>query len=82
MARINGVTPEQAGPGLRLIYRFARRSLPKLTGTAPDGALSSLQVYALQPKLLRSIGMLEGANAKLDESTSASRTSRACAPRR
>jgi len=65
MARINGVTPEQAGPGLRLIYRLARRGLPKLTGTAPDGALSSLQVYALQPKLLRSVGMLEGANSKL-----------------
>ena len=57
MARINGVTPEQAGPGLRLIYRLARRGLPKLTGTAPDGALASLQVYALQPKLLRAIGL-------------------------
>jgi AhpD family alkylhydroperoxidase len=66
MARINGVTPEQAGPGLRLIYRLARRGLPKLTGTAPDGALASLQVYALQPKLLRAIGMLEGANSKLN----------------
>jgi AhpD family alkylhydroperoxidase len=65
MTRIDGVTPQRAGLGMKLLYRFARRSLPKLTGTAPDGALAALEIYALQPKLLRSLGMLEGANAKL-----------------
>ena len=65
MTRIDGVTRDRAGLGMKLLYRFARRSLPKLTGTAPDGALAAMEIYALQPKLLRSLGMLEGANAKL-----------------
>ena len=65
MARIDGITPAKAGLGMKLVYRLARRSLPKLTGTAPDGALAAIEIYALQPKLFRAIGMLEGANAKL-----------------
>jgi hypothetical protein len=39
MSRIVGVTAGKAGPYVKLIYFFTRRSLAKLTASNPDGAL-------------------------------------------
>ena len=36
MARIEGVSKSQAGPVVKLVYRFAPRAMKKLTGRDPQ----------------------------------------------
>jgi hypothetical protein len=36
MARINGVSKSEAGPMVRLVYRFGPRMMKKLTGREPQ----------------------------------------------
>ena len=35
MARIQGVPQDQAGPVVKLVYRFMRRGMTKMTGREP-----------------------------------------------
>lgn len=65
MARIPGVTAQQAGPYAKLVYYFTRRSLRRLTGRNPERMLEPLEVYAHVPGLLRGYAGLEQATAKL-----------------
>ena len=57
MARINGVEPQQAGWLTRLVYRFTRRSLRKLTGH--DQLPEPVKIVAHHPALLRAVGRME-----------------------
>jgi hypothetical protein len=41
MARIEGVSKDQAGPVVRLVYRFMTRGMKKLTGRAPAATASN-----------------------------------------
>lgn len=65
MTRISGVPGNKAGPYVRLIYFFARRSLAQLTGRQPEGIIEPLQMYAHLPSLLKGYAKLEQATAKL-----------------
>ncbi len=66
MARIGGVSARKAGLRVKLTYRFARRSIARLTGRQPDRMLEPLELYAHAPGLLLGYAMLEGATTKLD----------------
>lgn len=66
MARIQGVTPDDAGPMMRFLFRFMRREMTKMTGREPargDG-LEPLQVWARQPKMLMAQGRFQNAVRK------------------
>jgi AhpD family alkylhydroperoxidase len=65
MTRIAGVSTGQAGPFVRLTYRFARRQLARLTGRAPERMIEPIEMYAHVPGLLWGIGQIEQATAKL-----------------
>src|SRR5260370_35128978 len=65
MARIGGVSARKAGLRVKLTYRFARRSIARLTGRQPDRMLEPLELYAHAPGLLLGYAMLEWATAKL-----------------
>jgi AhpD family alkylhydroperoxidase len=65
MARMAGVSPGDAGLGVKLAYFFSRRGLRKLTGREPDRMLEPLAVYAHVPVLLKGYGRVEQATAKI-----------------
>lgn len=65
MPRIDTVSNAQAGPRARLIFYFTARNLARLGGRALDRMLDPLRLYAHVPGLLRGIGALEQATAKL-----------------
>jgi AhpD family alkylhydroperoxidase len=65
MARIEGVPARKAGPLVRLVYHFARRSIAQLTGREPERIIEPLEMYATVPGLLRGYARLEQATAKL-----------------
>jgi AhpD family alkylhydroperoxidase len=65
MARIGGVSARNAGLGVKLVYRFTRRSVARLTGRQPDRMLEPLELYAHEPWLLLGYGTLEWATTKL-----------------
>jgi 4-carboxymuconolactone decarboxylase len=65
MARIRGVSAREAGPLVRLGYRFARRQLRRLSGRAPERMLEPIEMYAHLPGLLRGYARLEQATAGL-----------------
>jgi AhpD family alkylhydroperoxidase len=65
MARITGVSARKAELGVKLAYRFTRRSVARLTGRQPDRMLEPLELYAHAPGLLLGYAMLEWATAKL-----------------
>jgi alkylhydroperoxidase family enzyme len=65
MARIPGMPARQAGPYVRLVYYFTRRSISRLTGRTPEGMLQPIEMYAHIPGLLRGYAGLEQATAKL-----------------
>jgi len=54
MARIEGVSKSQAGPIVRLVYRFGPRMMKKLTGREPQvgSGIEPMQIWAHQPKLM------------------------------
>ena len=41
MARIQGVSQDQAGPMVKLVYKFMRRGMKKMTGRDPRTAAVS-----------------------------------------
>ena len=68
MARIRGVPENQAGPMLKLVYRLMRRGMKKLTGrdAAHGSGLEPLEVWAMQPKMMRGMGKFQQAVRNAD----------------
>jgi alkylhydroperoxidase family enzyme len=68
MARIQGVPKEQAGPIVKLVYRFMRRGMKKLTGreAAHGSGIEPIEIWAHQPKMLSGMGKFQQAVRKGD----------------
>ena len=66
MARIQGVPRSQAGPTVRLLYRFGPRMMRKLTGReAQDGSgIEPIEIWAHQPKMMLAMGRFNQAIRK------------------
>ena len=65
MARINGVSSDQAGLYVRIAYRFTRRGIGRLTGRETERMIEPLEMYAHLPVLFKGYAKLEQATAKL-----------------
>ncbi len=66
MARIQGVPQDQAGPMVRLVYRFMRRGMKKMTGreAAHGSGIEPVEIWAYQPKMMSGMGKFQGAVRK------------------
>jgi alkylhydroperoxidase family enzyme len=66
MARIQGVPQDQAGPVVRLVYRFMRKGMKKLTGREPahGSGIEPVEIWARQPKMMSGMGKFQGAVRK------------------
>jgi alkylhydroperoxidase family enzyme len=66
MARIEGVRREQAGPFVRLVYRFMRRGMTKMTGRNPahGSGIEPVEIWAYQPKMMSGMGKFQQAVRK------------------
>src|ERR1700734_2047641 len=74
MARIEGVSKSQAGPVVRLVYRFGPRMMKKLTGRDPQtgNGIEPMEIWAHQPKMMMGMGRFNQAVRKgkaVDERT-------------
>jgi alkylhydroperoxidase family enzyme len=66
MARIQGVSNKDAGPMVKLVYRFMRRGMKKMTGREPahgDG-IEPVEIWAHQPKMMSGMGKFQQAVRK------------------
>jgi AhpD family alkylhydroperoxidase len=63
MARIQGVTNEQAGPIVKVVYRFMRKGTTKLTGRAAThgSGIEPLEIWAHRPKMMSGMGKFQQA---------------------
>ncbi len=68
MARIQGVPQDQAGPITKLVYRFMRKGMKKMTGreAAHGSGIEPVEVWALQPKMMSGMGKFQQAVRKGD----------------
>ena len=66
MARLQGVSDRDAGPGAKIAFFFTKRKLAQMTGLETAGMLEPLRMYAHIPRLLSAYGRLEQAESKLD----------------
>ena len=68
MARIDGVTQDQASPMVKLVYWFMRRGMKKLTGrdAAHGSGIEPIEIWAHQPKMLTGMGKFQQAVRKAD----------------
>jgi alkylhydroperoxidase family enzyme len=66
MARIHGVSKDQAGPMVKLVYRFMRRGTKKMTGreAAHGSGIEPLEIWARQPKMMSGMGKFQQAVRK------------------
>jgi len=66
MARIQGVSKRDAGPVVRLVYRFGPKMMTKLTGRAPQrgSGLEPMELWAHQPKMMMAMGKFNQAVRK------------------
>jgi 4-carboxymuconolactone decarboxylase len=66
MARIQGVSHEEAGPMVKLVYRFMRRGMKKLTGRAAahGSGIEPIEIWAHQPKMMSGMGKFQQAVRK------------------
>jgi AhpD family alkylhydroperoxidase len=66
VARIDGVPQQQAGPVVKLVYRFMRSGMKKLTGRAPvhGSGIEPVEIWAHQPKMLSGMGKFQQAVRK------------------
>ena len=66
MARIQGVPHQQAGPVVKLVYRFMRKGMKKLTGREPahGSGIEPIEIWAHQPKMMSAMGKFQGAIRK------------------
>jgi AhpD family alkylhydroperoxidase len=74
MARIEGVSKSQAGPVVKLVYRFGPKMMRKMTGRDPQNGsgLEPMEIWAYQPKMLMAMGKFNQAIRKgklVDERT-------------
>ena len=72
MARIEGVPQDQAGLMTKIVYKFMRRGMKKLTGRDParGTGIEPVEMWAYQPKMMSGMGKFQGAVRKgklLDE---------------
>ena len=65
MARINGVSSDQAGLYVRIAYRFTRHGIGRLTGRETERMIEPLEMYAHLPVLFNGYAKLKQATAKL-----------------
>jgi alkylhydroperoxidase family enzyme len=68
MARIQGVSEKQAGPIVKLVYRFMRTGTKKMTGreAAHGSGIEPLEIWARRPKMMTGMGKFQGAVRKGD----------------
>ena len=68
MARIEGVARSEAGPVVRLAYRFGPRMMRKLTGREPHtgSGLEPMEIWAHAPKLMVAMGRFNQAVRNAD----------------
>jgi alkylhydroperoxidase family enzyme len=66
VARIQGVPQDQAGPIVKLVYRFMRRGMKKMTGrdAIHGSGIEPLELWARQPKMMSAMGKFQGAVRK------------------
>ncbi len=66
MARIQGIPKNQAGPMVRLAYRFGPRMMKKLTGRDPQSGtgIEPIEIWAHQPKMMMGMGRFNQAVRK------------------
>ena len=66
MARIKGVSKSQAGPVVKLVYRFGPRMMKKLTGRDPQAGngIEPMEIWAHQPKMMIGMGRFNQAVRK------------------
>jgi alkylhydroperoxidase family enzyme len=66
MARIEGVRREQAGPMVKLVYRFMGRGMKKMTGRDPahGSGIEPVEIWAYQPKMMSGMGKFQQAVRK------------------
>ena len=66
MARIEGVSKSEAGPVVRLAYRFGPRVMKKLAGRDPRTGIGiePIQIWAYQPKMMMGMGRFNRAVRK------------------
>jgi alkylhydroperoxidase family enzyme len=66
MARMQGVPQDQAGPVVKLVYRFMRKGTQKLTGreAARGSGIEPIELWAHQPKMLSGMGKFQAAVRK------------------
>ena len=68
MARIHGVPQQQAGPIVKLVYRFMRKGMKKMTGreAAHGSGIEPIELWAHQPKMMSGMGKFQQAVRKGD----------------
>jgi alkylhydroperoxidase family enzyme len=66
MARIEGVSKNQAGPMVKVAYRFGPKMMKKLTGRPPahGSGIEPIEVWAHQPKMMMGMGRFNQAVRK------------------
>jgi alkylhydroperoxidase family enzyme len=66
MPRIQGVPQEQASPVVKLVYRFMRKGMKKMTGreAAHGSGIEPLEIWAHQPKMMTGMGKFQQAVRK------------------
>src|SRR5258705_3394144 len=66
MARIEGVSKAQAGPVVKLVYRFGPRMMRKMTGRDPQtgSGIEPIEIWAYQPKMMIGMGRFNQAVRK------------------
>ena len=66
MARIQGAPQEEAGPVVKLVYRFMRKGMKKMTGREParGSGIEPVEIWARQPKMMSGMGKFQGAVRK------------------
>jgi alkylhydroperoxidase family enzyme len=66
MARIQGVPQEQAGPLVKLVYRFMRKGMKKMTGreAAHGSGIEPVEIWAHRPKMMSGMGKFQQAVRK------------------
>ena len=66
MARVQGVPQKQAGPVVKLVYRFMGKGMRKLTGRRPaqGSGIEPIEIWAHQPKMMTGMGKFQQAVRK------------------
>lgn len=66
MARIQGVTREQASPMVKIVYHFMGKGFMKLTGRKPShgSGIEPVEIWAHQPKMMSGMGKFQQAVRK------------------